>query len=201
MDATRQAADDLAYIRAALHASQRASALSGAYYVIWGSLSTVGLLATWAVLRSGTPARATTWWILWGSCMALGWALTAWQVWREARRSPAVNAATRRLGLSWAGVGIGITLCYFAGTASGAVAWPALSGLVAVFLGLGLWLNGLHAGIRWLMGLALPWWLGAVVLWTWPGPHGLLVLALMSLLLFTLPGWWLGRASGAADDA
>lgn len=201
MDATRQATDDLAYIRAALQASQRASALSGAYYVIWGSLSTVGLLATWAVLRSGTPARATTWWILWGSCMALGWALTAWQVWREARRSPAVNAATRRLGLTWAGVGIGITLCYFAGTATGAVAWPALSGLVAVFLGLGLWLNGLHAGIRWLMGLALPWWLGAVVLWTWPGPHGLLVLALMSLLLFTLPGWWLGRASGAADDA
>lgn len=201
MDATRQATDDLAYIRAALQASQRASALSGSYYVIWGSLSTVGLLATWAVLRSGTPARATTWWILWGSCMALGWTLTAWQVWREARRSPAVNAATRRLGLTWAGVGIGITLCYFAGTATGAVAWPALSGLVAVFLGLGLWLNGLHAGIRWLMGLALPWWLGAVVLWTWPGAHGLLVLALMSLLLFTLPGWWLGRASGTADDA
>lgn len=201
MNDTRQAAEDLAYIRAALQASQRATALSAAYYVIWGGVSSVGLVATWALLRTGAPERAATWWVLWGSCIALGWVLTAWQVWREARRSPAVNVATRRLGLSWAGVGIGISLCYFAGTATGAVAWPALSGLVAVFLGLGLWLNGLHAGIRWLMALALPWWLGAVILWVWPGPHALLVLAAMSLLLFTLPGWWLGRASGAADGA
>lgn len=201
IDDTNRAAEDLAFIRAALEASQRATALSAAYYVIWGALSTAGLLATWYALTRSPIPGAATFWTIWGASLALGWVLTFWQAYREARRTPAVNVATRRLGLTWAGIGISLTVCFFAGTATGALPWASVSGLVAVFLGLGLWLNGLHAGIAWLSWLALPWWIGAVVLWRWPGTDTPLVLAAMTLLLFTLPGWWLGRGSDRADAA
>lgn len=183
--------EDLAYIRDVLDATRAATRLSGSHYLLWGSLIGGGLLLTWLVLERWLPwpFGSIAW--IWGAIVALGWAGTGWLLWRENERAPAVGRAARQMGLVWAGFGITALLLYFVGSVHGPVPAHALSGLMALCMGLAVWAVGLIAAIGWFRNLALLWWLGGALMLAWPGPHTVLALAAMLLLLFSLPGWWL----------
>jgi hypothetical protein len=187
------AQEDLAYIRRVLDATRDATRLSGSHYLLWGTLIGAGLLLTWLLLERWLPwpPAAIAW--VWGVLTVLGWVGSGWLLRREHVRAPAIGHAARQMGLVWAGFGITAPLLYFAGSVFGPVPPQALSGLMALCMGLAVWAVGLIAGIGWFRNLALAWWLGGALLLAWPGQHGVLVLAAMMLLLFALPGWWLGR--------
>jgi hypothetical protein len=195
------AARDLAYLRELTEATRAATMLSGTYYLLWGGLCTLGLLYLWLASRGLIAAGpwAVVWvWIVVG---LVGGGVTAWLSVREQLRAPAIGHAAHRIGMTWVGTGIAIGVLFFVGVLWGEVPGPAMSGLVALFLGLGLWQNGLLAGIRWLRNLALLWWLGAAWLLVDPGPHSTLILAAMVLGLYTLPGWWLARQRNRPSSA
>jgi hypothetical protein len=188
------ASRDLAYVRELTEATRTATMLSGSYFLLWGGLASLGLLLTWLVLEGWIAAAgpAAFGWI-WGVLGAVGAAGTAWLVARENRQAAAIGRAATQIGLSWLGSGVAVGLLFFVGALSGAVPWTALSGLISILLGLGLWQHGLLAGIAWLRHLSWVWWLGAALMLLLPGPHTCLVLAGMTLVGYTLPGWWLAR--------
>ncbi len=186
---------DLAYIRRVLDATRDATRLSGNHYFLWGALIGAGLLLTWLVLEDWLPwSPASIAWI-WAVLISIGWGGTGWLLRREHQRAVAVGHAARQMGLVWAGFGVTALLLYFVGSVFGPVPPQSLSGLMALSMGLAVWAVGLIAGIGWFRNLALPWWLGGALMLAWPGPHTVLALAAMLLLLFALPGWWLGRGA------
>ncbi|HUP25312.1 MAG TPA: hypothetical protein VNB06_20540 [Thermoanaerobaculia bacterium] len=113
---------DLAYVRELTGATRTATMISGSYFLLWGGLTSLGLVLTWLVLR--------------------GW----------------IAAGPAAFGWIWGALGV---------------------------VGAG--------GIAWLRHLSWVRWLGAALMLLLPGQHTCLVLAGMTLVGYTLPGWWLAR--------
>ncbi len=196
---TSKAEQDLSYIREIIDESRSFASFAGDYYILWGVVAGVALLGNFAFAVGSLPWPP---FYIWAICVAVGWAGTALLARRDRARDLAIHPSGRLIMLSWVGVGIAMAIALFAGSWSGSIRPPAIPGLAAVFIGLGMGLNGVLARIGWLRNLAVVWWLAALPMLLRPGGYTLLVFAVLVIALHVLPGIALNamarRARGAA---
>ncbi|HWK89757.1 MAG TPA: hypothetical protein VNP72_07170 [Longimicrobium sp.] len=185
MDAQTQAREDLAAIRRLMEGGQRVVNHAGPHFVAWGLLTSAALVLTYVLGRDG-DARLISW--MWAAAVGLGWLASIGLTVSGVRRAPVSSASGRLLGGLWIGTGVTLTLLGFAGPAGGALHWSGLTGVLAAVLGTGFFATGLVAGSRWIQAAGGAWWAGSLFMLLWPGPHGLLVTAALTLVLQTIPG-------------
>ena len=80
-------------------------------------------------------------------------------------------------------LGVTLTLLGTVSMFTGAITPQAMSGIVAIVFGSAYFATGFVGDLRWIQGVGAAWWVGGVGLLLRPGPDGLLVLALMTVLL------------------
>lgn len=175
---------DLAYIRHLMADVRHATYLSGGYFIVWGILIGLGLIATWM--------RVTGIWMVspfasWAVCLALGGVGTWWLV-RQEQREPVEAPAGRLIGFVWGAVGISMLIIFFVGVGSGTVNGALMSPISSTFVGSAVFLTGALAGMNWVRNLAIGWWLGAAVMFAWPGLYNLLLMGLMLIAFYVVPG-------------
>lgn len=181
---------DLAVIRRLMEESQTAVAEDGRHFLLWGALSAVGLLGTWAAVV-GVVALDPRW--LWAAVVAVGWTGSFWMGIRGGRRSRVRTLGGRLIAVVWISCGVTLTLIAAAGLLGGVVPVQALSGLVAVVLAGGFLGSAVLTGQRWLGAVAAAWWLGGGVMLFFPGLYTLPLLAAMAIALEVVPGLVLRR--------
>ena len=184
------AAEDLAYIRRIMEETHHAVAMRGDGFIIWSIIVLVGLLGDWLI-----PMRYPGWavGILWAGLITIGWLLT-WLRFRRSRSSAHVaSPATRLLGAVWLACTIALVIIFFIGISVGIIPTPATNGIVATVVGIGVFLSGLLMGTRWITNLAFGWWVGAVAEFIWHGPISLLIMAILIVAFYLIPGFILNR--------
>ena len=181
---------DLAVIRRLMEESQTAVAEDGRHFLLWGALSALGLLGTWAAALDAV-ALDPLW--LWGVLVSAGWIGSFWMGIRGGRRQRVRTVGGRLIAVVWIACGITLTLIAAAGLLGGAVPIQALSGLVAVVLAGGFLGSAVLTGQRWLTAVAAAWWLGGGVMLFVPGLYTLPLLAAMAIGLEVVPGLVLRR--------
>lgn len=181
---------DLAVIRRLMEESQTAVAEDGRYFLLWGALTAVGLLGTWAAV-AGVVALDPRW--LWGVLVGAGWIGSFWMGFRSGGRARVRTLGGRLIAVVWIACGITLTLIAAAGLLGGVVPVQALSGLVAVVIAGGFLASAVLTGQRWLGAVAAGWWLGGGVMLFVPGLYTLPLLAAMAIALHVVPGLVLRR--------
>lgn len=190
-----KAQQDLAYIREIMDESRSFATVGGNHFIIWGSVLSLALLGTW--LRSRGVA-----WIeplpLWLACVGGGWLLTFLSIRRRGELALAVHPSARQIRGAWIALGFAMTLTFFLGTLSGSIALAAIPGLSAAFTGVGIYINGMLARIGWLRNLAFAWWACGAAMLLWTGNHTLVLLAVLMIALYVVPGVALNRMAARA---
>ena len=192
--------DELVAIRRMMDEAQRAIEDNGKYFVTWGVLTIVGLVATYATVTGDAPIR--TLWIAWAALVALGWLLGA--RWGRRDDGPARTIASTMVADGWSAVGIALSVLVFAGAVSGTLPPQAVPGVASALLGSGAFASASAYRQLPLRAMALVWWVGAIVMLLWPGAYTILLMTAMVLVLFVAPGlllWARVRANRARVDA
>lgn len=186
---------DLAYIRHMMEDARYATSVGGGFFIAWGIAIGLGLLATWAHLAGHweVPNFAA-----WTMCIALGGIATFFLVRREQR---AATPASRLVGMVWLSMGVSLLIIFFIGVGSGNLAPVHMPALSSTLAGGAVFLTGVLAGLAWLRNLAFAWWAGAVVMFAWPGMYVLLLMGVMLLVLYVVPGIVLIRRDRNAGSA
>lgn len=175
---------DLAYIRQLMEDTRKATRLGGGYFIVWGLATGLGLFMTWLT--------ATHYWtispfVYWAGCMMLG-SLGTYLLVRREQREPVEPAAGKLIGMVWMSMGITMSIIFFVGVGTGALDPQHLSALACALLGGSVFITGFLSGQKWLRNLAFGWWAGSVVMFVWPGIHVLLLMGLLLVALYVIPG-------------
>lgn len=188
--------EDLAWIRSLMDESHRFLGGTWRHQVVWGIVGVTGMLGTYASLSTGRFGLIPWLWVV---SIGGGWFYSL-VVARGGETSAAVrNAAARAFGGIWIGLGVTLTLLGGLTLFTGALEPSGLSGVIALVFGSGYFASGFVAGLRWMQGVAVGWWIGGVVLLYWPSPSGLLLLAAMIVVLEIGPALRLRAIANRAD--
>ncbi|MCU0646961.1 MAG: hypothetical protein MUF00_03115 [Gemmatimonadaceae bacterium] len=152
-----QLAEDLAFVRRALEASQKAADVDLVPLLIWGTLTAVAAAASYVV-----PALDSVW--FWVAVIGSAWVLTAVRLRsRGGLRPPQIIAQRAFLGL-WSAMLGAMTLIGFGGVFAGVVQPQAITPIFAGLFGAGFIAASAlvqRPVVAWLGGL---WWVTALAL-------------------------------------
>lgn len=180
---------DLAYIRRLLEDTRHVTCVSGGYFVVWGTVTLLGLFLTWGWLAGRWTLSP---FVAWTACLLLGAAGTFFLVRRE-RREPARGLGGTLIGAVWLSMSIAMLIILFIGVGSGSLEGRHMSALASTLVGGAVYMTGTLAGMAWLRNLAFAWWAGAAVMFWWPGVYVLPLMGVMVLALYVVPGLLLIR--------
>jgi hypothetical protein len=189
---SHKAQEDLAYIKALMLETRRAASVSGGYFIIWGLAVGLGLALTWWQVVGDVPYQP---FLTWVPCLLVAMVANVYWVRRDQRQATQGRAGYL-VGMIWAGLGVTQLIFFFAGFGVGALPGAILPAVFASLIGTGMFLTGVLAGLGWLRNTALGWWLGSVLMFVWPGQHAILLMGVLLLLLYVLPGVVLIRLRG-----
>ena len=188
---------EIAMIRRLMQDSQGAVYDGRGHFILWGSISALGLALTYAY-AVGRPVPDPR--LVWLVGLVLGWSGSVVLGVRGRARARVHTHASRLLGWLWISCAATMTLIGTAGLFGDVVPVQALPGVVAAVLAVGVLATGLLTGHAWLRWVAAGWWAGAAVMLFRPGLYALLLLAAMALLLEVVPGLVLLTRKRAASD-
>ena len=180
----KTAIDELQFIKKVIEDSRKSITYNGLDYIFWGIIVIVGMLIQYFAILS--HYYFNFFWI-WVVLIPIGWALSIFNGISKKEKMP--RTFTGRIITSvWVAIGIGMTLLGFIGTFSHGINPMFVSPILSVCLGTGYFITGKIIEAKWVSNLAFGWWIGAVVLFFYPGIHSLLIMALMMLFFQTVPG-------------
>ena len=179
------ARDDLALIRRIMEDTRQEVTERGKHLVIWGGISTAGLLATWWAALGRSEVDPV---LFWSVLLAGGWAASLYVGWRDGRRARVRTAGGRLLSAAWVTAAVTLTVVGTAGMFGDVLGYRALPGVLSAILAVPIWLTSLLTGERWLSWVAGGWWAGGGVMLFLPGVYALPLMAAMALLLMVVPG-------------
>jgi hypothetical protein len=180
-----QAELEIALIKKIMNDSRQTVCESGRDYVIWGILVLIGLIGTYFSIV-WKMFNYIGW--IWIVTIGGGWIFAIVSHWRQESKVKVRTFARKILAMLWISSGIAMTLIGFVATVTRAIAPYSISPMISVVLGIAYAVSGIVYGNRWIRNLSIGWWLGAVVMFIWPGIHTLLIFAAMMILFQIVPG-------------
>ena len=178
--------EELAYIKKIIQDSRRKVIDNGLGFIIWGILVLLGLLSTYYMLVNKIHLGIPWNWII---LVGLGWIYTFYQVIRKVKKQKQPSSfAEKIIGALWFSSGLSMTLFGFIAPASGAVNGVFISPMISVVLGIAYFVSGFIYDYKWISSLAFGWWIGAIVMFFYPGMQVFLIMSLMLILLQIVPG-------------
>lgn len=179
------AREDLAVIRRIMEETRRDVVDRGKHFLIWGGITTIGLVLTHLAIVGGLAWKPG--WV-WVGLVGAGWVASMVVGWRDGRDTRVRTLGRRLLSGIWVATGITLTVIGMAGIFAEPVPVRILPGTLAVVIAPAVLVTGQLTGDRWWSAIAAGWWLGGIVMLLLPGPYTLLVMAGMALALMVVPG-------------
>jgi hypothetical protein len=185
--------DEIAFIRRAIEEGRGYASGRSPDMVVWGVAVALGYL--------GTYARVRGWWgfatgRLWAVCIGLPWLFSLRGLLRGllggllggAPRSPG-KPMGRAMAMLWLGSGVSLTMLGLSLSLSGDVNQEWLPAVAAGAMGVGFFASAALCNLGWMRAVAIGWWVGEVLLYTYRHqPEILLLSAALMLGLLAVPG-------------
>ncbi|NVJ99529.1 MAG: hypothetical protein HWE25_15360 [Alphaproteobacteria bacterium] len=193
----RSPADDLALIREMMEAGKRRVAFNGTHLVIWGSVLMAGFFAQFLAVKGVMPLPMLA---IWVPVLVIGWACEFLLFRGEAEPSEK-NLPILAHATSWIAVGMG-TMIYFGISMVFDTFEPkAITLLTTAMIGAAFFVTAAMTGVKWLNMVAAGWWglMAYVAHLKIYDAEMLLVMAVATGLLLSLPGFLLRRLSPSGE--
>jgi hypothetical protein len=189
------AQEEIAFIKKVMQDSRKAILTDGIEFIYWGVIVTICLIFTYFTAGHHVNGPINMVSIFWAISMLIGGLGSAVFLKRRYKSAEVKSLAAIVLGKIWFANGIGMILAGFVGGFSGAIHGVFISPLMSCFLGGSYFISGFIYGKKWISYLALLWWIGAVIMFIFPGLYVVLMMAIMIILFQIIPGIILYRDS------
>lgn len=177
--------DELLYIKKIIEDSKRNIIDDGRDLISWGVIVVIGLTSTYFSLWTRSYLSMQIIWVVLG---AFGWSLSYYFHRHGEKRSRVKNFATKIMSSVWIACGLALTIFLFTGMFFQVYPPVFISPLAAIILGIGYFVTGDIAELKWMKALTIGWWGGALYMLFFPNAEGILVLAGMMFFFQTIPG-------------
>jgi hypothetical protein len=155
----QEAREDLHIIRSMLEKTRKATAESGALFIVWGVLISLALIGNY-VLGS---LKLYQWeWLNWSGITVIGWVYSAIYGYRAQRTGRVVTYAQIAARHIYIGCGAGFLLVGLIFPAVGVYTYEAITILISAVTGIMFFTLGGIFEWRFLVWIGLLWWAGAV---------------------------------------
>ncbi|MGA9294184.1 MAG: hypothetical protein WCE54_23840 [Ignavibacteriaceae bacterium] len=179
------AQEELSFIKKVIDDSKKILVIDGKDFIIWGIITALGLLITYfAIITKQYFLINWTWFILIG----LGWIYAFVSNIKRTKKLKTKTFAGKMMGAIWFSMGVAATILGFIAGGSGAIDGIFISPAISTVVGVAYFLTGIVYGSKWMTGISIGWWLGAVYMFLFPGIYSLLIMAGMMLLFQIIPG-------------
>lgn len=178
-------AEDLAYIRQIINDSKNIIIDNGMGFIIWGVLVVIGLTITYAKIQFEWLIDTR---IVWAVLIGAGWLYTSFDVFRETKKRKVSTFAGKIMGALWFSTGIAASIVGFVGMFTGAYNGAYICPLISCILGISYFVSGVLYNYSWIYVVAFFWWVGALVMFIFPGLHMFLIMTFMMIFLQIVPG-------------
>jgi len=187
--------EEIAFIKKVMQDSRKIIYTDGKEFIYWGVIVTICLVHTYvaAVFHDSNPMLRIA--LFWSIMILLGWIGNYFIIRKRYKSSNIRSLAGNILGKIWLANGIGMMLVGFIGGFSGAIHGVFISPLMSSFLGGSYFISGAIYGKKMISYLAFLWWLGAIIMFIFPGVYSILMMAMMMILFQIVPGIILYRNS------
>ncbi len=182
---TNSALEELSFIKKVIEDSKKILIIDGKDFIIWGIIAALGLLTTYvAIIIKKYFLIDWSWFILIG----IGWLYAFFSNFKKAKARKTRTFAGKIMGAIWFSMGIAATILGFIGGGSGAIQGVFISPSICTVVGVAYFLTGIVYGSKWITGLSIGWWLGAIYMFLFPGLYSLLMMTGMMLVFQIIPG-------------
>ncbi len=180
----KTALDELQFIRKIIEDSKKTVLDNGIEYIMWGIIVVVGLFTTNILINM--EIKFNYLWV-WVFLIGLGWTFSIVSSLKKKNKMPR-TLGQRLISTVWLSVGIGMTLLGFVGPASGAYRGVFVSPILAVLLGIAFFISGFIYDLKWMKLIPFGWWIGAIVMFIYPGMHSFIIMGSLMILFQIIPG-------------
>ncbi|MGD8782545.1 MAG: hypothetical protein PVH88_26760 [Ignavibacteria bacterium] len=178
--------DDLAFIKKIMQDSRRVIIDDGKGFIFWGIFIALVLLGNYFIVLY--KIRVEHGWLYWTSLIMVGWVYSFITEYKKHKKRRTKTFAGKMLSAVWFSVGVTASIAGLVGSFSGAIDGVYISPVISSILGIGYFLSAVIYGYRWIIYIAVGWWLGAIFMFIYPGMHTFLVMVSMLIFLQTIPG-------------
>ncbi len=189
-----EAMDEIQLIKRMIEETKRRStAAYGNYFVGWGILILLAIIVNYVLIYL---ERYNLIWVDWIVFMGLGTVISAIDGSKKAARAQVQTYTSKILSYVWAGCGVAFILVGFIFPILNLYSYRAISPLVSLVAGLGMFVTGGLYEWSLLKWAAAIWWLGAIAL---VFAHGFVqggILILLVVVGYLYPGIQLNRHYG-----
>ncbi|MGA7723598.1 MAG: hypothetical protein WCA84_20700 [Ignavibacteriaceae bacterium] len=182
------AQEELAFIKKVIQDSRKVIYADGKEFIYWGIIITICLIFTYFTALypvKGPINIVSVFWFLIVCLAALGSTFFIKKKYKSSKTKSLVGQVLEKI---WFANGIGMMLVAFVGGFSGAIQGIYISPLMSSFLGGSYFISGYIYGKKWVSFLAFIWWIGAAIMFIFPGLYVCLMMAAMMILLQIIPG-------------
>jgi hypothetical protein len=195
------AKDEIAFIKKVIEDSKRTVGGGNLSSVIWGVIVVIGMILTYlhiVALHSLDPG------LVWIILISLGWLYTAYSMIKQRKKPSTKTFGGRILSSVWIACGIALTSIGFYATSTGAIKTWAIIPLCCMIIGIGYYVTSDIVASRITKLIAIVWWIGGLLVMTWPGSYMFLLFAGMMIAFQIVPGIkyhleWKQQLTGAAE--
>ncbi len=179
------AQEELSFIKKVIEDSKRILIIDGKNFIFWGILGSIGLLATYlSIITKNYSLINWSWMVL----IFFGFVYTIFYYQKKSRTGNSQTFAGKIMNSIWFAMGIAATILGFAGGMSGAIHGIYISPSISTVVGVAYFISGIVYSSKWMTGLSAGWWLGAVIMFVFPGLHSILIMAGMMIFFQIVPG-------------
>lgn len=185
MEQKEKLIEDLEFIKKVVSDSRNIVKENGINFIIWGILIIVGLTVTYFdTVLSGDQYSGETWIIV----VSAGWIYSLVEWWKHRKIQRTITFAGKILGSTWLSTGIAMMILGFVAPSFSAYHGVFISPVLATVLGIAFYITSIIYDSKMMQYLVPFWWIGAVVMFVFPGVHTIIIMAGMMLFLQVLPG-------------
>ena len=185
--------DRINIIHEMIEKTRRRAAGSGNYFLLWGWLILLACIAQYGL---GYLHAEQYSWILWIGVTALGFVVTLVMQNRDRASAGVTTYVDTAISSVWLASGFGILLVAFVGLPLGVISFSSLIPMIAILAGIATFVTGRVIEYRLLQFAGIVWGIGAVVAMVLPVEYHTLVMALVIIPGYLVPGYAIKRYAG-----
>ncbi|TET47847.1 hypothetical protein E3J62_00115 [candidate division TA06 bacterium] len=176
---------ELRIIRSMIEKTKQRTADNGIYMVVWGWLAFLGCIATYAL----TVFRQYHFiWIPWAAVVGLGTISNIVLPKRGSENGHAKTYIGNAMMNLWIACGVGMTIIGFVGSLSPNISYRPIFPVISIILGIGAFASGGIVDWRPLRIIGVVWWAGAIVMMFAPVLYHSLIMAVVIVPAYLVPG-------------
>ena len=176
--------DEIAFIKKVIEDSKRTIGGENMGSIVWGIIVVIGMLLTYLhiIILHFIPVV----WV-WIVLIGLGWIYTVYSTIKQKNKASVKTFGSRILTSLWTACGIVMTCIGFYATLTGFIKPWAIIPLCCMVIGIGYFVTADIADSRITKLFAFLWWIGGLLMMTWPGSYIFLIFALMIITMQIIP--------------